>query len=70
MNKDEIKGKVEQGKGYLKDKAGEAMDDPALQAEGKIEQGQGKVREAYGEAKRKVSDAMSDDDESAEEATR
>jgi uncharacterized protein YjbJ (UPF0337 family) len=54
MDKDEVKGKFEQGKGYIKEKIGEATNDPDTEAEGAKERAKGKVREAYGEAKDKV----------------
>ena len=58
MNKDELKGKVNQAKGTVKQKAGEAIDDPELQAKGAAERVGGKVQEGFGAAKRKVSDAV------------
>ena len=58
MNKDEIKGKVNEAKGAVKQKAGEAMDDPELQAKGAAERAAGKVQEGFGAAKRKVSEAI------------
>jgi len=58
MNKDELKGKVDQVKGKAKEKAGELTDDPELQGEGIADQAGGKVREGFGAAKRKVSDAV------------
>lgn len=33
-NKDEVEGKWEQAKGYVKDKTGEVTNDPELEAEG------------------------------------
>ena len=58
MNKDEIKGKAEQAKGYVKDKAGELIDDPELEAKGEAERAGGELREGYGKAKRKVGEAV------------
>jgi uncharacterized protein YjbJ (UPF0337 family) len=58
MNKDEIKGKAEQAKGYVKNKAGELIDDPELEAEGEAERAGGELREGYGKAKRKVGEAV------------
>jgi uncharacterized protein YjbJ (UPF0337 family) len=58
MNKDEIKGKAEKAKGYVKDKAGELIDDPELEAEGEAERAGGELREGYGKAKRKVGEAI------------
>jgi uncharacterized protein YjbJ (UPF0337 family) len=60
MNKDEIKGKITQAKGTLKEKAGEVTDDPELQAKGAAEQGKGRVQEGFGAAKRKVSETIED----------
>ena len=57
MNNDEIKGKVEQAKGWVKDKAGEITNNPDLEAEGEAERIAGKVREGYGKAKEAVKDA-------------
>jgi uncharacterized protein YjbJ (UPF0337 family) len=58
MNRDEIKGKAEKAKGYVKDKAGELLNDPELEAEGEIERASGAVRESVGRAKRKAKDGV------------
>jgi uncharacterized protein YjbJ (UPF0337 family) len=67
MNRDELKGKAEKAKGYVKEEAGEILNDPELEAEGRAERADGKLREGYGKAKEKVSDAadeiLVDDDE-------
>lgn len=60
MNRDEIKGKAEKAKGYVKDKAGELINDPELEAEGEAERAAGTVREGYGKAKRKVREGIED----------
>ena len=60
MDSDEIKGKAEKAKGYVKDKAGEVLNDPDLEAEGEMERGEGELREGYGKAKRKVGEAVDD----------
>jgi uncharacterized protein YjbJ (UPF0337 family) len=67
MNSDEIKGKAEKAKGYVKDKAGEILNDPELEAEGEIEQATGTARETFGKAKRKVQEGIEDVAEKAEE---
>jgi uncharacterized protein YjbJ (UPF0337 family) len=69
MNRDEIKGKAEKAKGYVKEEAGEILDDPELEAEGKAERAGGKLREGFGKAKEKVSDAADSivDDEEDED---
>ena len=67
MNRDELKGKAEKAKGYVKEEAGEIPNDPELEAEGKAERAGGKLREDFGKAKEKVSDAadsiLEDDDD-------
>jgi len=67
MNRDEIKGKVEKAKGYVKDKAGELMNNPELEAEGEIERAKGTVQENVGRAKRKAKEGV---EEIAEEIER
>ena len=60
MNRDEIKGKAEKAKGYIKEETGEAINDPDLEAEGRAERAAGKVREGFGKAKRKAGEALDD----------
>jgi uncharacterized protein YjbJ (UPF0337 family) len=67
MDRDEIKGKVEKAKGYVKDKAGEVFNDPDLEAEGEAERAAGTVREGVGKAKRKVQEGIEDVAEEADE---
>jgi uncharacterized protein YjbJ (UPF0337 family) len=58
MDRDEIKGKAEKAKGYVKDKAGEILNDPDLEAQGEADRTAGTVREGYGKAKRKVEEGI------------
>jgi len=67
MNRDEIKGKIDKAKGYAKDKAGELMNDPELEAEGEIERGTGAARAGFGKAKRKVEEGVEDVAEAADD---
>ena len=60
MNRDEIRGKAEKAKGYIKEETGEAINDPELEAEGRGERVAGKLREGFGKAKRKVGEAVDD----------
>jgi uncharacterized protein YjbJ (UPF0337 family) len=60
MNRDEIKGKIEKAKGYIKEETGEAINDPELEAEGRDERAAGKLREGFGKAKRKIGEAVDD----------
>lgn len=59
-NKDEVKGKWEQAKGFVKDKAGEATGDRNLEAEGEAQRAGGKTQETWGKVKHKVSDTLED----------
>jgi uncharacterized protein YjbJ (UPF0337 family) len=54
--KDRAAGKAHVVKGKIKQKAGEIMDDPDLEAEGLGEQIGGKIREAVGEIEKAESD--------------
>lgn len=53
-NKDEVKGKAEQVKGIVKEKAGRVTGDKDLEADGTVDQVDGKLREGVGAAKRHV----------------
>ena len=60
MDKDEIKGKAEQAKGYVKQKAGEMTGNENLEAEGAGERIAGKAREQVGKVKDKAKEAVDD----------
>ena len=60
VNKDEVKGKWEQAKGTIKDKAGELTGNERLEAEGEAQNAGGKVQESWGKVKRNVSNAVED----------
>ena len=59
-----MSGKLDQISGNVKEKAGELLDDPKLQAEGVIQQGIGKVKEEaehlVDEAKEKAENLIDD----------
>lgn len=57
-NKDEVEGKWEQAKGWVKDKAGEVTNDPELEAEGEAQNAAGDAQETWGKVKRNVGDAV------------
>ena len=59
-NKDEVKGKLDQAKGQVKEAAGRALDDRKLEDEGAADRAGGEVREGFGKAKRKVGQAIED----------
>jgi len=58
MNKDQVKGRVEQAKGSIKENAGKALGDRELQSEGKVDKAAGKTQATYGDAKEKVKSAI------------
>ena len=58
INKDEVKGKFEQAKGKVKDKAGELTGNRRLEAEGEAEHAKGETRETWGKFKRGVSNTV------------
>ena len=57
MDKDTVKGKMEDIKGRVKRQAGEWTGDQRLQDEGTLDQAKGKVQNTWG----KVKDAVRDD---------
>lgn len=67
MDRDEIKGKAEQAKGYVKEKAGELTDNADLEAEGKVDRATGAAREGFGRAKRNVKEGIEELADDAED---
>lgn len=59
-NKDEVKGKVDQAKGGLKETAGRVLNDRDLESEGTADRAGGELREGFGTARRKVGEAIED----------
>ncbi len=57
-NKDEVEGKWEQAKGWVKDKAGEATGNERLEAEGEAQNAAGHGQESWGKVKSGVGDAV------------
>lgn len=53
-----MSGKLDQISGNVKEKAGELLDDPKLEAEGLIQQGIGKVKEVAADIEEKASDVL------------
>ena len=58
MDKDRIEGKVDKAKGYVKEKTGQIINDPELEAEGKVYRAKGEVKDRVGQAKDKVRDVV------------
>ncbi len=59
-NKDEVKGKLDQAKGAVKENVGRAIGDKEMEGEGAADRAGGNIREGYGEAKHSVGDAIKD----------
>ena len=57
-NRDEIKGKLDQAKGSVKERVGRVTKNPDLEAEGDADRTKGKVQEGFGTAKRKVGETI------------
>jgi uncharacterized protein YjbJ (UPF0337 family) len=57
-NKDEVEGKWEKAKGWVKDKTGEITNDPDLEAEGEAQRTGGKAQESWGKVKNGVGEAV------------
>ena len=58
FNDDEAKGKWEQAKGTVKDKAGELTGNDRLEAEGEAQHAKGQTQETWGKFKRGVSETV------------
>ena len=58
MNKDQVKGRVEQSTGKVKEVAGKLLGNDRLQTEGKAEQVKGKVQAGYGDVKENAKDKL------------
>ncbi len=54
MNRDQIKGKMQEIKGNVKKRIGGATSDPGKQAEGWVEEQKGKVRKGAGDIEERV----------------
>ena len=54
MNKDQVKGRVEEAKGSIKETAGKVVGNPDLQDRGTLDKAAGKAQAGYGDAKEKV----------------
>lgn len=54
MNQDQVKGRMEQAKGSVKEVAGKAVGNRDLEARGKVDKAVGAVQSGLGDAKEKV----------------
>ena len=58
MNKDQVKGRVEQTTGKVKEAAGKLVGNDRLKTEGVAKQVKGKVQAGYGDAKENAKDKV------------
>jgi uncharacterized protein YjbJ (UPF0337 family) len=63
MNKDQVKGRVEEAKGKMKETAGRITGNPDMQDRGTVDKVAGKVQKNIGDLKERVEDEMDDDTE-------
>lgn len=56
MNKDQVKGRVEETAGKVKEAAGKLVGNDRLRREGAVDQVKGKVQAGYGDAKENAKD--------------
>ena len=57
---EKLEGKMEQGKGKVKEEAGKLGGDKSTEIGGKIDQGKGKLKETLGEVKEELHDERVD----------
>jgi uncharacterized protein YjbJ (UPF0337 family) len=60
MNKDQVKGRVEEAKGAVKQTVGHTIGNPDLEDRGTIEKAAGKVQKTYGDVKEQVKKDVKD----------
>ena len=58
MNKDQIKGRIEENTGKVKEAAGKLVGNTKLEAEGKVEKVKGQLQAGYGDAKEDAKDKL------------
>ena len=56
MNKDQVKGRVEEAKGKIKEVAGKIVGNKTLEVKGDVQKNMGKAEASYGDAKRNLKD--------------
>ena len=61
MNKDQVKGRVEQAKGSVKEATGKVVRNRKLESEGKIDKATGKTQATYGDMKEDAKDMLNRD---------
>lgn len=57
MNKDQVKGRIKEAQGSVKEVTGKIVGNKELEQKGKIEKSIGKVQSGYGDIKEDIKDA-------------
>lgn len=57
INKDQVKGRVKEAKGTIKEVAGKLVGNESMEAKGKVEKTLGKAQAKFGDVKQDVKDA-------------
>ena len=58
MNNDQVKGRVDQAVGKIKEETGELLNDKQLEERGRAEKNAGTVQAEYGKVKAKIKDGI------------
>lgn len=58
INKDQVKGRIEEAKGTIKEATGKLVGDDTLEAKGNIQKNIGKVQAKLGDLKEDVKDSL------------
>jgi len=54
INKDQVKGRVEEAQGSVKEATGKVLDDKGMEMDGNIQKNMGKIQAGYGDLKQDV----------------
>jgi uncharacterized protein YjbJ (UPF0337 family) len=57
INKDQVKGRVEEAKGKVKEVTGKILDDKGMQIEGNVQKNLGKAQAGFGDLKKDIKDS-------------
>lgn len=60
MSEDQVKGRIEEAKGTVKEVVGKLLDDKDLEVEGNVQKNVGKVQAGFGDLKEDVKDVIKD----------
>lgn len=56
INKDQVKGRIEEAKGAAKETTGKVLDDKGMEIEGNVQKNLGKAQAGYGDLKKDIKD--------------